>query len=573
MTITAVTRYPRKAGQPQRPLTLAESAIGPGGRAPAVGVWGHRRGGPADPHRPHGGDEARVPDHTDHVTTCDKILVTHSGALRRKYGADGGDRVRDALDGLVAADSTRGIVNRVLDLDNYQSMKAVGATRVPDGDWVATLRAADLACTRYAPAYVALVGATDAVPQARVDNPFAGLGDDLDPYVPSDLPFACDLPDDGSGPLSGLDTGSGTGSLLDPADLLAMTRVVGRIPDLAGESDPALLLDLLATATSYTQRSAGSYQRVFALTAAAWHGSTTQSATLLPGPTPPVNDSPPATSGWNKSVLAPRVHLVNCHGADTAPDWFGQLPGGPVDTVALTPEDVEGRLTDGTVVAAECCFGAMHQVPSRQSGRRPMLAAYLHSGAYAAVGSSTTSYGPADGNGQADLICRFFLENVVAGFSNGRALLEARQRFVREGGALAPEDLKTLAQFDLLGDPSLHAVSLAAPKGPAVTAAVTKSARHGRRVALAATGRALEGAVPRAGRRQRRPRMTAERLAERAGVRTRDVGQVRSFGEHRRGPRRGNRFFLAPVRVGRRSGFVSGRELDGVLDARVVLRK
>jgi hypothetical protein len=76
-----------------------------------------------------------VSDHTEQVTTYDKILVTHSGALRRKYGADGGDRVRDALDGLVAADSTRGIVNRVLDLDNYQSMKAVGATRVPDGDW------------------------------------------------------------------------------------------------------------------------------------------------------------------------------------------------------------------------------------------------------------------------------------------------------------------------------------------------------------------------------------------------------------------------------------------------------
>ncbi len=510
------------------------------------------------------------------MTTYDKILVMHGGALRRKYGADGADRVRDALDVLIAADDRRGIESRVLDLDNYQSMKAVGAGRVPDGDWVATLRAVDLACTRYSPAYVALVGATDVVPQARVDNPFAGLGDDLDPYVPSDLPFACDLPDDGSGPLSGLASGD-PGVLLDPADLLAMTRVVGRIPDLVGESDPAFLLDLLATATSYTQRSVGSYQRIFALTAAAWHGSTAQSAALLPGPTPPINDSPPATSGWTKKSLAPRVHLVNCHGADTTPDWFGQLPGGPVDTVALEPEDVDGRLTEGTVVAAECCFGAMHQEPRLQSGRLPLLAAYLRSGAYAGVGSSTTSYGPADGNGQADLICRFFLEAVVAGFSNGRALLDARQRFVRESGALAPEDLKTLTQFDLLGDPSLHAVALAVPKGPAASAAHTTSARRGRRAALAFSGRALDEAVSRAGRRKRRldspPERLAERLAERAGVRARDLGQVRAFGEHRAGPRRGHEFFLAPVRNGGRSGFVSGRELDGVLDARVVLRK
>ncbi len=377
-----------------------------------------------------------------------------------------------------------------------------------------------------------------------------------------------------------------------------MTRVVGRVPDLVGEGDPAFLLALLATAATYTQRSPASYRPGFVLGAAAWHGSTSSSAALLPGPPTPVQDSPPASTGWTGEALAPLLHLVNCHGADTTPDWFGQRPGGPIDTVALRPEDVTGQLGAGTVVAAECCFGAMHQAPGLQGGRPSLLAAYLHSGAYAALGSSTTSYGPAEGNGQADLVCRFFLENVVAGSSSGRALLEARQRFARESGALAPEDLKTLAQFDLLGDPSLHPVSLAAPHGAPVgpvgpvglveptTSATdpgtttTRGARRSRRAALAAEGRALDRTLSRAERRSADagpdPVTTAEELAAGAGVRARDVGRVRSVGEHRRGRRRGRRFLLAPLVAGSdagRSGFVVGSELDGVLRARVVLRR
>ena len=184
------------------------------------------------------------------TTRYDKLLVTHAQALRRKYGAGGYDAVRDALDLLVKADAARGLRSRVLLLDNAQSMRAIGTAKVADGDWVATLRAVDLACTRYTPAYLALVGATDVVPQAQVHNPVAV--DDPDPYVPSDLPFACDLPDSWTGPAGG------AGDRLSAGDLLAVTRVVGRIPDLVGATDPAVLLDVLATAAAYTQRPAAS---------------------------------------------------------------------------------------------------------------------------------------------------------------------------------------------------------------------------------------------------------------------------------------------------------------------------
>ena len=505
-------------------------------------------------------------------TYYDKLLVTHLGALRRKYGADGAAEVRAALDALVAADKERGLVSRVLLLDNTQSMKAVKAAKVADGDWVATLKAVDLATTRYQPAYISLVGATDVVPQSRVTNPIANRGRDPDPYIPSDLPFACDLPDTWTGP---------QGDMLDAADMLSVTRVVGRIPDLVAATDPAMLVKALQTATSYTQRKATAYQKVFSLSAAVWKGSTVMSVDLLPGPAPTTHLSPPAKSPWSKTQLAPLTHFVNCHGGDTTPDWFGQARGGAVDTVALTPEDIDGRIAHGTIVAAECCYGAMHMNPSDLGMRIPMMWAYLRSGGYAGVGASTTAYGPADGMGLADLVCRYAVEGIMAGASSGRALLDARQRFVRETGTMTPIDLKTLAQFDLLGDPSLVAVELpgsVTPKAIGDSTGDVKGLPTGvslshRRKVLAATGRALNGSVPRAGSRKR-SKVAAADLAAEAGLRATSVtGQVTSFGEHARAPRAGITYHVVPVRSGGRDGFVVSRESEGYRQTRAVFQK
>src|SRR5438552_2848968 len=83
----------------------------------------------------------------------------------------------------------------------------------------------------------------------------------------------------------------------------------------------------------------------------------------------------------------------------------------------------------GTVVAAECCFGAQLYAPSRTHDRRAVCYAYLDGGAYGYFGSSTIAYGPSTTNGKADLICRYFLEEVLRGSSLGRAALEARQKY------------------------------------------------------------------------------------------------------------------------------------------------
>ena len=498
------------------------------------------------------------------ATRYDKLLVTHGAALRRKYGAAGAARVRAALDALVKADRRRHLVSRVLLLDNASTMRALRVPRVADGDWTATLKAVDAAAERYQPAYLALVGATDVVPQAQLRNPL--YPDDDDPYVPSDLPFACDLPD----------TFAGTGTTrLDPAQLLSVTRVVGRIPDVVGATDPEVLLANLAVAATYEQHPPTAYQKVFALSAAVWRGSTVRSVDLLPGPAPTTDLSPPAKAPWKKPDLSGLTHFVNCHGGDFTPDWYGQQDShAPVDVVALRPEDVDGRIRRGTVVVAECCYGAMHQAPAAMGGRLPMLWAYLRSGAYAGVGSSTTAYGPADGNGQADLICRYALEGMLGGASTGRALLDARQRYVRETGAMGPEDLKTIAQFDLLGDPSL--VPVATP-GPAVAGGkgVPQQSLAQRRAVLRATGRALDAAVPRASTtRARVAGVDGGVLAREAGLSPSALtGAVATFTERRGSPRAGFRFHVTPVSVDGRAGLVVAREAGGERTTTAIWRR
>jgi hypothetical protein len=89
--------------------------------------------------------------------------------------------------------------------------------------------------------------------------------------------------------------------------------------------------------------------------------------------------------------------------------------------------------------------------------------AYLAGKAYGFFGSSTIAYGPANDNGAADLLCQFFLKHVMEGASLGRAALEARQEFAGSSPNMDPVDLKTIAQFYLLGDPSIVPIKVSSP--------------------------------------------------------------------------------------------------------------
>lgn len=376
----------------------------------------------------------------------DKVVLAMQAALLSKYGDAGMARIARALRALVSADKRRGLVTELIHLDDAAAMAPYGgpAPAIPDAR--AVKAAVDRIAAVLQPHYIVLLGGPDVMPMVPIVNPaYSGADGDGDRHVPSDLPYACDAP-----------------YSTDANRFLGPTRVVGRLPDLIGARQPALLTRLINAAARAKPRPRADYQGSFGLSAQAWEKSTALSLTNTFGHADDLVTSPPRGPRWGARQLAPRIHFINCHGGDSAPEYYGQPPDVEEFPVAHRASLLAGKVSAGTVVAAECCYGAQLYDPGDAGGEKGIALAYLEDGAAGVFGSTTIAYGPCEGNGAADLICQYFIQQVLGGSSLGRAALEARQKFAGARTHLDPYDLKTLMQFYLLGDPSAQPVAMSA---------------------------------------------------------------------------------------------------------------
>lgn len=411
-----------------------------------------------------------------------KLVVTNWGAMKVRYGAAGVARVRKALDELVASDARRGITTSVAGIDdaNVPATKRAAKRLASTVDDEKRAKAAiDHWCARHdRPDYVMILGGPDLVPHVHLENPVAD-GDDPDASVPSDLPYACEEP---------------WSTRIRP--FVGPDRALGRLPDLPGETKPDALIELVRAAAAH-QPAPKSPTAVFALSAEVWKNATRANLRRVFGTTKPVNVAPPAAPPWKAAQLAPRVHFVNCHGAEVDSQFYGD--DGTDQDPAIRSRDLASRVTRGTVVAAECCYGS--ELFDAAVTPRGMCITYLREGAVAFLGSTNVAYGASDASvSEADVMCAEFARLVRAGASSGRALLEARQIFVKKVAPLNPFELKTLGQFLLLGDPSLRAFDEAAVDGKSakssgVAAGAKSVARAGGGSKLAPAPAAFSAAV------------------------------------------------------------------------------
>src|SRR5262249_31119514 len=112
-----------------------------------------------------------------------KVVVTSQAAMAKKYGS-GWSRVKQAVGRLVKADAKRGVVSRLVALDDA----ALGAHRARAGDPASYKAALDhVFAQEQRPDYVLILGGPDVVPHQSLKNPI----EDDDADVPSDLPYAC----------------------------------------------------------------------------------------------------------------------------------------------------------------------------------------------------------------------------------------------------------------------------------------------------------------------------------------------------------------------------------------------
>ncbi|MFY0254471.1 C25 family cysteine peptidase [Chitinophaga sp. 30R24] len=373
-----------------------------------------------------------------------KLIVTNKTALQGKYG-DSIQLILNALHQLQAHDNGRQLDTHVIFIDDATQMQACGAAVVTDAaDEAQQKKAIDDLYRYYIPGYLLLLGSQDIIPFQRLKNLLPG-DNDPDTYIPSDLPYACDAPYD-----------------TDPGKFISPTRVVGRLPDIPGVADASYLHTLISNIIAASPAPPSEYLPYFSISTYDWQDSTQNSLQhifgnhhalqVFPG------DDTLTGSNWTAEQLQPKTHFINCHGAIYNPGFYGQKA---TDfPLALRSDVINNKITPGTLVAAECCYGGQLFDPQKNSGRRMSIAnSYLLNHALCFIGSSNIAYGPPTGQGLADLLTQYFIINVLNGASTGRALLEARQRFLNEmGPTLDPYELKTAAQFYLLGDPSWQPV-------------------------------------------------------------------------------------------------------------------
>jgi hypothetical protein len=226
-------------------------------------------------------------------------------------------------------------------------------------------------------------------------------------------------------------------------------------------------------------------------------------ADLAPRPGDTLHVIPPERAPW-RALRRHRTVLANLHGATVDPRWYGDLHGPPLRRRS-SPRTLPAASLLARSSAPRRASAPSSTTPALAAGRSGLATAWLAAGAVALVGSTTTSYGGADETLAADLLVRFWLAAVLDGASTGRALLQARQQMAA-GGELDPVDLKTLAQFVLLGDPSVHPVRATGVPGPVAGGPVARAAR---RSGLTALGSALDASVVRASGPARRRPLTA----------------------------------------------------------------
>ncbi|MDF3022249.1 MAG: hypothetical protein K0Q92_3552 [Steroidobacteraceae bacterium] len=386
-----------------------------------------------------------------------KLIVTNVAALKKKYGAAGLKLIQKALARLVAADALRGLTTRIEAVDN-PTRSAPKVTIIGNQRQVkATID--KLFTAHGSPDYLLILGGPDVIPHQLLENPLFSPPDDIDRNVPSDLPYACSAPFSTKIP-----------------DFIGPTRVVGRLPDVVGSRKVADLVALIDGATTFSGTPG---KTSLVLSADEWAGASRANVRLAFGALPrrAIEMVPPKSPPWSSAQLAHPLHFINCHGDVKTPMFFGSSTANY--PTALEASGVVGKVTRGSVITAECCYGAQLYKPTKA---KPLSIpeTYLSQGAAGFCGSSNIAYGSDSASGRcaADILCVEFVKAVLAKASLGRALLEARIKFIKSTGSVAdPADEKTLGQFMLLGDPSTRpfGAGLEAPEPRSVTRGFAKA--------------------------------------------------------------------------------------------------
>lgn len=402
-----------------------------------------------------------------------KLSVTVKRRLEHKYDRASLMKINTAIEDWIAADADRGIQTIHVAVDNSAEMLRVWRDYFPKAPRVRPVsgkvtplkikRVIDDLWKRLRPKYLVLFGGDDIVPMFRVPNPThywspsQGVTD-FDRMLPTDNPYASCEP-------------------FDPQEIdsyLVPDRVIGRIPDMrsiaGARGDPAWLVDYLKTATSWASEKPNFYKETYAICTSESSGAGRECMQFISKPLSDLLISPPtrdaSTSARNR--LSARLHLIKCHGTRLDANFWGK---GKRFVRAIKSATLKECLKPATLVGTTCCWGAQIFSPNSRHARRgrwPLASTYLRKGAFAFVGSTARAWFGGPTMGFADYIVADYFKWILRRASVGRAFLESKHGYMcyyLEGGGTADAlDQKTMIEYVLFGDPSIHPVKSKVPQ-------------------------------------------------------------------------------------------------------------
>jgi Peptidase family C25 len=378
--------------------------------------------------------------------------------LERKYDPASLTKINTAIEDWIEADANRGIHTVHVEVDNSKDNEIRKRRVRPVSGRVTPLkikRAIDDLWKRLRPKYLVLFGGDDIVPMFRVPNPTLywrkGVTD-WDRMLPTDNPYASSKP-------------------FRPQEIssyLVPDRVIGRIPDMRSiaraRGDPAWLVDYLKTATCWTSNPPNFYKKTYAVCTSESSSAGRECMQFISKPVSDLLISPPTrdTSTSARNRLSARLHLIKCHGTRLDANFWGK---GKRFVRAIKSTTLKECLKPGTLVSTTCCWGAQIFSPNARHARRgrwPLASTYLRKGAFAFVGSTGRAWFGGPTMGFADYIVADYLKWILRRASIGRAFLESKHGYMcyylEGGGTPDALDQKTLIEYVLLGDPSIHPV-------------------------------------------------------------------------------------------------------------------
>ncbi len=418
------------------------------------------------------------------------VILSSRTRLLQAFGDDGFTQVENALKALLASVEKRADwkASRVY-VDDPTTLAAFGLRPVnPTNAFeVKTLvgkLAERLGEQNRTLGALLIVGGANIVPFHHLPNPT----DDGDSDIPSDNPYA--TADDNyfvpEWPVGRLPNGAGG----DPGPLVRSIRAAAGAPHVP--TGPAYLAWLERLERWLNQQwLSRTRAHSFGYSANVWKSASAAVYNQIGDPRNLLTSPPLDANALPIEGLAPaRLSYFNLHGIEDGPEWYGQRslddPGTlPEYPVALRPADVTNSGRAPVVVFAEACYGA--NILDKET-EAALCLKFMDSGTRVLVGSTKIAYGsvttPLVG---ADLLGRFFWQNMNAGLPAGEALRRAKLQMAQEmhnrQGVLDGEDQKTLISFVLYGDPlasaplrsaggKVLAKPMALPKLPASLATV-----------------------------------------------------------------------------------------------------